>query len=115
MSASKHRFLITGGAGFLGINLTRYLLAKGHEVTSLDLAEYDYPEKTDPRVRIVQGNICDRAAVEKALHGCQMVVHTAAALPLYTPEEIEQTDIHGTRTIADASHAAKVERLIHIS
>jgi nucleoside-diphosphate-sugar epimerase len=115
MSASKHRFLITGGAGFLGINLTRYLLARGHEVTSLDLGEFDYPERDDKRVRIVKGNICDRAAVKDAIAGCQMVVHTAAALPLYTPEEIEQTDIHGTRTVIDVAFEAKVERAIHIS
>ena len=34
-------FLITGGAGFLGINLVRLLLARGHRVTTLDIAEFD--------------------------------------------------------------------------
>ena len=38
------RFLITGGAGFLGINLCRYLVERGHEVTTFDLAEFDYPD-----------------------------------------------------------------------
>ena len=38
------RFTITGGAGFLGINLVRYLLARGHEVTSLDMAPFDYAD-----------------------------------------------------------------------
>ena len=38
------RFLITGGAGFLGINLTRYLVERGHLVTSLDIADFDYPD-----------------------------------------------------------------------
>ncbi|MGE3268027.1 MAG: NAD-dependent epimerase/dehydratase family protein, partial [Chloroflexota bacterium] len=38
------RFLITGGAGFLGINLTRYLLERGHEVVTYDLAPFDYAD-----------------------------------------------------------------------
>ncbi|HPV70753.1 MAG TPA: NAD-dependent epimerase/dehydratase family protein, partial [Candidatus Magasanikbacteria bacterium] len=38
-------FLITGGSGFLGINLIRYLLNRGHQITSLDLVPFDYPEK----------------------------------------------------------------------
>jgi nucleoside-diphosphate-sugar epimerase len=115
MRAAAHRYLITGGAGFLGINLVRHLLARGHAVTSLDLADFDYPERTDGRVRVVTGNICDRAAVDGAMQDCQQVVHTAAALPLYTPEEIERTDVHGTRTVLAAAWDAKVERVIHIS
>ena len=38
------RYLVTGGAGFLGINLIRFLLNKGCEVTSLDIAEFDYED-----------------------------------------------------------------------
>jgi nucleoside-diphosphate-sugar epimerase len=109
----KQRFLITGGAGFLGINLTRYLLERGHEVTSLDLLPFDYPEKD--RVRVVTGNICDRSTVEKAMEGVQMVVHTAAALPLYTAEEIERTDVQGSRTVIEVAFEKKIERFIHIS
>src|SRR5690242_17000119 len=91
------RYLITGGAGFLGINLARHLLARGHAVTSLDIAEFDYPERD--RVRVVRGDIRDRAAVERATEGAAIVVHTAAALPLYSPEDIRSTDEGGTRTV----------------
>lgn len=38
------KVMITGGAGFLGINLVRYLLERGHQVVSLDIAPFDYPE-----------------------------------------------------------------------
>jgi nucleoside-diphosphate-sugar epimerase len=106
-------YLITGGAGFLGINLARYLLARGHAVTSLDVAEFDYPERD--RVRIVAGDIRDPAAVERALEGARIVVHCAAALPLYPPAEIYSVDIDGTRTVLEAAHARGVERFIHVS
>ncbi len=109
----NNRFLVTGGSGFLGINLVRLLLQRGHSVTSLDLAPFDYPEKG--RIREVRGDICDPSAVRDALEGCQFVVHTAAALPLYTAAEIERTDVQGTRTLLALSHEAKVERFIHVS
>jgi nucleoside-diphosphate-sugar epimerase len=106
-------YLITGGAGFLGINLARHLLARGHAVTSLDVADFDYPERD--RVRVVAGDIRDRAAVERALEGARIVVHCAAALPLYPPAEIYSVDIDGTRTVLEAASARGVERFIHIS
>ena len=46
--------LITGGAGFLGINLTRYLLARGYKVVSLDIADFTYPER-DQITEIMEG------------------------------------------------------------
>ena len=52
------KVLVTGGSGFLGINLIRYLFAKGMtDVRSLDLVEFDYPEKG--RVDAVVGDIRD--------------------------------------------------------
>jgi nucleoside-diphosphate-sugar epimerase len=106
-------FLITGGAGFLGINLARYLLARGHAVTSLDMADFDFPERD--RVRALRGDIRDGAAVERALEGVGIVVHCAAALPLYPPAEIYSVDIDGTRTVLEAAHRRGVERFIHVS
>ena len=47
MDYSGQRVLVTGGAGFLGINLTRYLLARGHRVTCYDIAEFDYEDCKD--------------------------------------------------------------------
>ena len=44
-SATAKTYLVTGGAGFLGINLTRYLLGRGHKVVSLDIADFTYPER----------------------------------------------------------------------
>ena len=108
------KVLITGGAGFLGINLTRYLLGKGCEVASLDIAPFDYPDVRD-RVTTVTGDIRDEQAVDRAMAGVDAVVHAAAALPLYPAQEIYTTDVEGTRMVLEVARRHGVERVVHIS
>jgi nucleoside-diphosphate-sugar epimerase len=112
MTESKS-YLITGGAGFLGINLARYLPARGHKVTTLDIVDFDYPERN--QITEVKGDIRDPSAVDKAMQGIHVVVHTAAALPLYSEADIISTDIDGTRNVIDSAFKNNVERFIHIS
>ncbi len=107
------RWLITGGAGFLGINLVRYLLEKGETVVSFDREPFDYPER--PRITELRGDIRDRAAMRRACEGIDLVCHAAAALPLYAPEEIHTIDIDGTRTVLEAAREAKCKRVVHVS
>jgi len=107
------KFLITGGSGFLGINLTRFLLSHGQSVLCYDIASFDYPERD--RIEFVQGDIRDRSALDKAMQGVDIVVHTAAALPLYSKEDIYSTDIVGTRNVIESAFAAPVQRFVHIS
>lgn len=106
-------YLITGGAGFLGINLARFLLDRGHTVTSLDIADFDYPERD--RVNAIKGDIRDRKAVDRAMQGIDIVVHAAAALPLYSREDIFSTDVDGTRNVLESAQQHNVERFIMIS
>ncbi len=75
------RVLVTGGSGFLGINLIRHLLARDCRVRNLDLLPFDYPEVS--AIESVQGDIRDRATVDRCMEGVEAVVHCAAALPLY--------------------------------
>jgi nucleoside-diphosphate-sugar epimerase len=108
------RFLITGGSGFLGINLVRYLLERGHEVRTLDLVAFDYPDVRD-RVEAVVGDIRDPLVAHEACRDVDIVVHTAAALPLYTPDDIRTTDVDGTRRMLEAALEHGVERFVMIS
>jgi len=108
------KILVTGGAGFLGINLIRYLLDKNHEIVSLDIADFDYPDVAD-KIKIIQGDIRNSVTVEQAMKGIDAVVHTAAALPLYSSEEIHTTDVKGTRLLITYAFRNKVARFIHIS
>ena len=112
-NTTKQRYMVTGGAGFLGINLVRYLLDRGHDVTSLDIAAFDYPERD--RVRVVDGDIRNRADVDKSLEDVDIVVHCAAALPLYKPEDIMSTDLDGSRTVLQAALDAGIKRVVHVS
>ena len=106
-------YLITGGAGFLGINLVRHLLARGHRVVTLDIADFDYPERG--QITEIKGDIRDRAKVDEAMQGVNIVIHTAAALPLYSEQDIMTTDVDGTRNVIDSAFQHGAERFIHVS
>lgn len=110
----NQRVLVTGGSGFLGINLIRYLLERGYAVASIDLLPFDYADCMD-RVDALVGDIRDRAALDRSMKGADFVVHCAAALPLYSTADIMSTDVQGTRNVLESAMAAGVKRVIHIS
>ena len=107
------RYLITGGAGFFGINLVRHLLEREQEVVTLDIVDFDYPERD--QITEITGDIRDRAIVDKAMEGIDIVIHTAAALPLYPAEEIYSTEVEGTRNVLDSALQHNIKRFIHTS
>jgi nucleoside-diphosphate-sugar epimerase len=105
--------LVTGGAGFLGINLCRHLLATGCQVRSMDIADFDYPERG--KIDVMTADIRDPAAVERAMSGIDIVVHCAAALPLASRQEIQSTDVGGTMNLLDIAARHPIARFIYIS
>jgi nucleoside-diphosphate-sugar epimerase len=108
------KILITGGAGFLGINLIRMLLKNGHEIYSMDIADFNYADVLE-KVNVINGDIRNRQTVNDSMKNIDIVVHTAAALPLYKPEDIYSTDIDGTRNLLQSAFENHVKRFIHIS
>ena len=110
------KVLVTGGSGFLGINLIRFLRTQGvEEIRVLDIADFDYPEKDEPWLRFTKGDVRDVAAVEKCVEGCDIVVNTAAALPLYSAEDIRTTEVDGAQNVINAARKFKLDRMIQIS
>lgn len=111
---NKERVFVTGGSGFLGINLIRFLIKNNYDVISLDLIPFDYEDCKD-KITWIKGDIRNKKLVEKCTKGANYVIHCAAALPLYKKEDIFSTDIDGTRNVIDAAYKEKVKRFIQIS
>ena len=110
----SQKVLVTGGSGFLGINLIRHLRGRGiTDIRSIDLLPFDYPEKD--QIDAIVGDIRDVAALKKAMDGVTWVIHTAAALPLYSERDIMTTDVDGTRNVMNTAFEAGVERAVMIS
>ncbi len=108
------KVLVTGGSGFLGINLIRYLIKNGFDdIRSLDIEEFTYPERD--RVDALTGDIRERESIAKAMADVEIVIHTAAALPLYKKEDIYSTDVEGTKNLLKEAERRGVKRFIHIS
>ena len=108
------KIYITGISGFLSINLVRHLLAKGyHQIAGIDLVDFDYPERD--RIVFLQSDIRNLQDLRASMKDADVVIHTAAALPLYPPDEIYSTDIEGTRNVIEQAREYGVKRFIHIS
>jgi len=108
------KIVVTGGSGFLGINLIRFLRNKGlTNISSIDLVPFDYPEKNE--VTTVVGDIRDVPVLREVIKGASWVIHTAAALPLYSEHDIMTTDVDGTRNVLTAAQELGVERTVMIS
>ena len=120
------KLFITGGAGFIGSNYVRHVLANSDdEVTVFDALTYAgnlsslADVSDDPRYSFVQGDICDREAVAAAMAGHDMVVHFAAEShvdrSIIDPDTFVRTNCLGTNVMCDVARNIGVERFLHIS
>ncbi len=106
--------LITGGSGFLGINLVRYLYNRNYKIKVIDIADFDYDDMKD-KIEFIKGDIRNKRALRKAMENCDIVVHCAAALPLYTKKQIFSTDVKGTRNVLEIAKHLGIKRVVHVS
>jgi UDP-glucose 4-epimerase len=113
------RALVTGGAGFIGSNLVGELIGSGAEVVVIDDLSTGRTANLDARVELIQGDICDLLAAAKAVSGCDVVFHQAAAravsLSVEDPMRANHANVTGTLMLLVASRDAGVRRFVYAS
>jgi UDP-glucose 4-epimerase len=117
----KARYLVTGGAGFIGSNIVAALTAAGERVRVLDnlcTGRWEHLDGLQHQTLIerVEGDIRDAEAVKKAVHGVEVVFHEAAlgSVPrsVETPIESDEVNTNGTVKVLDVARHAGVRRFI---
>jgi nucleoside-diphosphate-sugar epimerase len=109
---------VTGGAGFLGVNLVEHLLSAGWEVVVFDTAVADASHLQKRGVSLVTGDITDPASCERALPaGVDAVFHLAGDTSHWKLGDARQTkvNVEGTRNVVTAALRGKAGRLLHTS
>src|SRR5712672_3836678 len=113
------RFVITGGAGFIGSNTVDELVRRGHSVVVLDdLSSGKEENLADIRnkITLIKGSITDIEVVRKAMHEAEYVIHLAArtSVPksVKDPIETNRVNIDGTLNVLVAARDARVKRIV---
>jgi len=113
------RVLVTGGAGSIGIDLSRRLSENGYKIRVLDLPVCDFSGLDGiDGLEVTPGDITERKDLEKALSGVDTVVHLAALLPPKSEEDQEKTDlvnVQATRTLVDILQANPTTHVVFAS
>jgi nucleoside-diphosphate-sugar epimerase len=110
------KVVVTGGAGFLGYHIGQKIkeITDYNESVFFDIAEFtegDY----DPGINCIYGDVRVPSQMDQILSGAKVVIHCAAALPLWKKKDIFETNVDGMRNVCESCLKNKVERLIFIS
>lgn len=119
---SKQKFLVTGGAGFIGSNLVKELLETGHFVRVLDnfsSGKRENLKKFEKDIDLIEGDIRSYHIVQQAVKGIEVVLHQAAlpSVPRSIKDPITTNDVNvnGTLNILEASVGSGVRRVVYAS
>ena len=127
MANDPMRILVTGGAGFIGSNFIRYVLDVRKDVSIVNYDKLTYAGNLanletvadNANYEFVKGDICDADAVEKAMCGCDAVIHFAAEShvdrSIYEPAPVIQTNVTGTFVLLEVARKISVSRFVHVS
>ncbi len=111
-------YLITGGAGFIGTNLAKALVKQGHAVRVIDnYSAGRFPDRVIEGVEYCEGDIRNRADLDKAVQGIDGVFHTAAVprvpYSIEHPLETNEHNVTGTLQVLLAAKEAGVQRVVY--
>ena len=106
--------LITGASGFLGTHCTQALRQDRHNLTLVDITPPENEGQT-PNCRFERLDIRREQNITDLIRGMDIVIHAAAALPLWKRDDIFSTNVDGTRNILSAALDHRVKRVVYIS
>ena len=113
----KLKVVVTGGAGFIGSNLTDALIAEGFDVHAIDNLSNGKRENVNKKARFYKKDITDIKAIQSIINGTEYVFHLAA-LPrvqysIEHPIESDTANVRGTLNVLIASKNAGVKRVVY--
>ncbi|MBN2520004.1 MAG: NAD-dependent epimerase/dehydratase family protein [Bacteroidales bacterium] len=110
------RVFVTGANGFLGCNLVRELLKRKHKVIAFVQYNQDITNIKDLNITIKYGDLLEPDSINKALLGCEALIHVAAVTYIwpYRSEIQKKINIEGTRNIMRAAIDNNIYRIIHV-
>jgi dTDP-glucose 4,6-dehydratase len=118
------RLLVTGGAGFIGCNFVRHILKSklGCEVVVLDALTYcgrlENLSEVMKKITFIEGDICDQAAVHKAMRGCDAAVNFAAEThvdrSIAGAMSFVRSNVLGTQVLLDEARVSNLRRFVQI-
>jgi dihydroflavonol-4-reductase len=108
---------VTGGNGFVGLNIVSALVSCGHRVTAIVRPGSNVKYLEPLGAQIVRGGLDDADAVAEAMRGAQAVIHTAGNTSCKWSDlpALEAANVHGTRNVVDAALRNGVRRLVYTS
>lgn len=118
--------LITGGAGFIGINASKYFAEEGHKVTILDnffrrggKSNVDWLKKQGVKIRIIEADVRDFNAIKKAVAGNDLILHLAGQVAVTSsvkePRDDFESNLLGTFNILEASRQLTQKPIVFYS
>ncbi|MFQ6121544.1 MAG: hopanoid-associated sugar epimerase [Dehalococcoidales bacterium] len=109
--------LVTGATGFIGGNLVRELLKQGYQVRALVRKQSNQQNIQDLDIEIVIGELRDRISLDRALDGCDVLFHVAAAYTFWAPDPriIYETNVQGTENALAAARDRGIKKVIYTS
>lgn len=114
LTESIESVLVTGGTGFLGLHVCKYLSENGVNVTALDL--HPFQESDDVSgVDFVQGDVRDQELMKDLSEETDAIIHSASAIPTWDDAEIRDAIVSGTESVLDAAMENRAKRVVYIS